>query len=113
MIRDRLVALLCWLFLGTAGAAPAAAAASAQDLESMRGMALLLGRAIGCGLDTDRAVKAIGAWLDQTFPPGSAEQTRYLQAFGADVRQHARQQQSGDSPDSCADVADALKSVDW
>ncbi len=112
MIRDRFIAALWCLFLGTA-AAPAAMAASAADLESMSRMALLLGRAVGCGLDTQRAVKAISTWLDQTFPPGSAEQTRYLRTFSADVRRHARQQQSGDSPDSCADVAEALNAVNW
>ena len=112
MIRERLIAALCCLLLGAA-AAPAAMAASAADLESMGRMALLLGRAAGCGLDTQRAVKAISAWLDQTFQPGSAEHTRYLQEFGAAVRRHARQQQKGESPDSCADVADALSAVNW
>ncbi len=112
MIRDRLVAALSCLLLGTA-VAPAALAASAADLETMSRMALLLGRAVGCGLDTHRATGAIGAWLDQVFPPGSADHMRYLQAFGADVRRHARQQQQGDTPDSCADVAEALSAVNW
>ena len=112
MIRVRLLAASCALLLGAAGPRPAVAA-SAADLETMSRMALLLGRAVGCGLDTRRAVKAIGAWLDQTFPPGSAERTRYMQVFGTDVRRHARQQQNGDTPDSCADVADALDAVDW
>ena len=76
-------------------------------------MALLLGRAVGCGLDTRRASGAIGAWLDQTLPPGSAEQTRYLPAFAADVRRHARQQQKGDTADSCADIAGALNALNW
>jgi hypothetical protein len=112
MVRERLVAALCSLLLGTA-APPVALAASAEDLETMSRMALLLGRAVGCGLDTDHAVKAISAWLDQTFPPGSAEQTRYLQTFGADVRRHAREQMKGDTPDSCADVANALSAMNW
>jgi hypothetical protein len=112
MIRVRLIAALCSLLVGAA-AARVTEAASAADLETMSRMALLLGRAAGCGLDTQRAVKAIGAWLDQTFPPGSAEHTRYLQAFGADVRRHAQQQQNGETPDSCADVASALNAVDW
>jgi hypothetical protein len=112
MIRAHLIAALSCLLLATA-APPAALAASQGDLETMSRMALLLGRAVGCGLDTDRAVKAISAWLDQTFPPGSAEQARYLQAFGADVRRHAQQQQSGDTPDSCADVGQALDAMNW
>ncbi len=112
MIRGRLVAALSCLLLGAA-VQPVALAASAADLETMSQMALLLGRAAGCGLETGRATNAIGAWLDQLFPPGSADHLRYLQAFGTDVRRHARQQQQGDSPDSCADVAEALNAMNW
>jgi hypothetical protein len=112
MIRERLVAALSCLLLGTA-ASPVALAASAADLETMSSMALLLGRAAGCGLDTRRATGAIGAWLDQIFPPGSADHMRYLQAFGDDVRRHARQQQQGDTPDSCADIAEAFNAMNW
>jgi hypothetical protein len=103
---------LAALLLGS-GLGPAGLAASAADLETMSRMALLLGRAVGCGLDTRRATGAIGGWLDQAFPPGSADHLRYLQAFGADVRRHAQQQQQGDTPDSCADVAEALSAVNW
>jgi hypothetical protein len=112
MLKRRVIAALSCLLLDAA-APPGAVAASPEDLESMGRMALLLGRAVGCGLDTRRAVHAISTWLDQTFPPGSADQTRDLQVFGADVRRHAEQQQKGESPDSCAEVADALKAVNW
>jgi hypothetical protein len=112
MVRRCVIAALSCLLVG-ATIPPPVRAASAEDLETMGRMALLLGRAVGCGLDTRRAVAAISAWLDQTFPPGSGEQTRYLQGFGADVERHARQQQKGESPDSCAEVADALKAVNW
>ena len=112
MLKAGFVAALFCLLLG-AGTPAAARAASAADLETMGEMALLLGRAVGCGLDTDRAAAAISAWLDQTFPPGSTDQARYLPAFSADVRRHAREQQSGDSPDSCADIAAALEAVNW
>ena len=95
------------------GLRPAALAASPADLETMSRMALLLGRAVGCDLDTRSATRAIGAWLDQTFPPGSADRTRYLPAFAADVRGHARQQQQGETSDSCADVAQALNALNW
>jgi hypothetical protein len=67
----------CALLLGVA-VAPVAKAASKADLERMNNMALLLGRAAGCGLDTDRATRVVGAWFDQTFPPGSIDQKRYL-----------------------------------
>jgi hypothetical protein len=105
-------AALSALLLGTC-IAPAAAAASKADLERMSNMALLLGRAAGCGLDTARATRVIGAWFDQTFPPGSIDQKRYLPIFTRDIRRHAEQQQSGNSPDSCTDIAEALHTMRW
>jgi hypothetical protein len=106
-----------WLTIGcvlfAAAVAPVAQAASKADLERMNNMALLLGRAAGCGLDTDRATKVIGAWFDQTFPPGSIDQKRYWPVFTKGVRRHAAQQQSGDSPDSCADIAQAFYTMRW
>jgi len=92
---------------------PGAEAASKADLERMNNMALLLGRAAGCGLDTERATGVIGAWFDQTFPPGSIDRKRYLPRFTSDIRLHAEQQQSGDSPDSCADIAEAFSNLRW
>jgi hypothetical protein len=100
------------LLLGTA-LAPGAEAASKADLERLDNMALLLGRAAGCGLDTDRATGVIGAWFDETFPPGSIDRKRYLPRFTSDIRLHAEQQQSGDSPDSCADIAEAFYNLRW
>jgi hypothetical protein len=96
-----------------AAVAPVAQAASKADLERMNNMALLLGRAAGCGLDTDRATGVIGAWFDQTFPPGSIDQKRYLPVFTREIRRHAEQQQSGKSPDSCADIAEAFHTMRW
>ncbi len=112
MGRLSAIAFSALVLLGP-GIQPAALAASAADLETMDRMALLLGRAVGCDLDTRRATRAIGAWLDQTFPPGSADRTRYLPVFTADVRRHAQQQQQGDTSDSCADVAEALNALNW
>jgi hypothetical protein len=95
------------------GFAPIAHSASDADLQRMNNMALLLGRAAGCGLDTDRATGVIGAWFDQTFPPGSIDQKRYLPVFTREIRRHAEQQQSGNSPDSCADIAEAFHTMRW
>lgn len=108
----RAVAAVLALLLGI-GLAPVAKAASEADLKRMNNMALLLGRAAGCGLDTERATGVIGAWFDQTFPPGSIEQRRYLPKFAQEIRRHAEQQQSGNSPDSCADIAEAFRTMRW
>ena len=107
-----------WLAIGGAlllGAAlaPVAEAASEADLKRLDNMALLLGRAAGCNLDTDRATGVIGAWFDQTFPPGSIDQKRYLPMFAREIRRHAAEQQSGNSPDSCSDIADAFRTMRW
>ena len=102
----------CALLLGVA-VAPVAKAASEADLARMDNMALLLGRAAGCGLDTERATGVIGAWFDQTFPPGSIAQKRYLPKFAKEIRRHAAEQQSGNSPDSCADIAEAFRTMRW
>jgi hypothetical protein len=105
-------AILLAVVIG-AGSAQLAEAASEADLQRMNNMALLLGRAAGCGLDTARATGVIGAWFDQTFPPGSIDQMRYLPVFAREVRRHAEAQQSGNSPDSCADVAQAFGTMRW
>jgi hypothetical protein len=106
-----------WLFaavlLAGSGAAGTADAASQAQLDRLNGFALLLGRAIGCELDTARAQDVIGAWLDETFPPGSAEQQRYLPRFVESLRFHAREQHLGHSPDSCSDIAHAFEDLYW
>jgi hypothetical protein len=85
---------------------------NAQTVHAAK-LAMILGRGVGCNLDTGRATRMIGAWLDHTFPPGSARQDIYMDLFADTVRQYAAQQQSGKSPDSCADVAEAFETMGW
>lgn len=108
--RNSVKALALLLGLGTV---QPALAASDAELREMDGYALLLGRGIGCGLDTDRAVGAIGAWFDRTFPPGSASHERYLPVLTNAVQLYAEQQRQGYSPDSCADIARAFATMRW
>jgi hypothetical protein len=112
MGKGRWIVVLGTLLVGTS-LAPSAQAASEAELERMSSLALLLGRGIGCNLETKRASAVIGSWFDQTFPPGSREQERYLPVFAEKVEQHAREQRRGDSPDSCADVANAFYTMRW
>jgi hypothetical protein len=111
MADSRWIAFAAALLLGTCLVQPARAASEAE-FERMSSLALLLGRGIACNLDTKRASGVIGSWFDQTFP-ASAEQERYLPVFAQEVEQHARQQRSGGSPDSCADVAHAFYTMRW
>lgn len=111
MLDGRWIALTAAALLAGSIALPARAASDAE-LERMSSLALLLGRGIGCNLDTKRASGVIGSWFDETFP-SSGEQERYLPVFAQEVEQHARQQRSGHSPDSCADVANAFYTMRW
>jgi hypothetical protein len=110
--RGRALAAVALLLFGL-GAAPVARAESDGEFERLESLALLLGRAIGCALDTERAAGQIRLWFDQTFPPGSEGRERYLRVFQDTVRGYAWQQQSGNSPDSCAEVSDALATMGW
>ena len=99
------------MLLGS-GLGPAGLAASPADLVTMSQMALLLGRAAGCGLDTRGATRAMVAGSIGPFRPARLAGA-LLPDFTADVRRHARQQQQGETSDSCADVAQALKALNW
>jgi len=112
MIRTALVAAFTMLLVGMA-VAPAAQAASEAEIERLSSFAMVLGRGIGCNLDTKRAAVMLENWFDKAFPPGSGEQEQYRPVFAAEVKQYARQQRSGDSPDSCADVAQAFYTLRW
>jgi hypothetical protein len=96
-----------------AGIAGNAAAASDSDIQTLDRFALLLGRGIGCELDTDQAVAYIHAWFEQTFPPVSAERQRNLSHFKQVVLYNAQQQRSGESPDDCSNVSNAFKALGW
>jgi hypothetical protein len=108
----RWMAIVGALLLGTS-LTQGARAASEAEIERLSSLALLLGRGIGCRLDTNRASAVIGSWFDKTFPPGTAAQERYLPVFAEEVEQHAREQRTGGSPDSCADVAHAFYTMRW
>jgi hypothetical protein len=51
--------------------------------------------------------------MDEVFPPGSADQQVYLPIFVQGMAYHAQQQQSGESPDSCASLKQTLDSMPW
>lgn len=110
MLDGRWIALAAAALLAGSIALPARAASQAE-VERLSNLALLLGRGIGCNLDTKRASGVIGSWFDDTF--ASAEQERYLSVFAEEVEQHARLQRGGHSPDSCADIANAFYTMRW
>jgi hypothetical protein len=107
------VPVSCSAFLLAAGIATSAAAASDAEVRTLERFGLLLGRGIGCDLNTDQAVAYINHWFEQTFPPVSADRQRNLAHFREITRFHAQEQRSGESPDECSNVSNAFKALGW
>jgi hypothetical protein len=88
-------------------------AATSADVDRLTTYAVILGRATGCGIDTERAAAQVGAWMDKRFPPGSKDQRIYLPIFVEGWKMHAERQRSGRSPDTCSQVQREFDSMKW
>ncbi|MNQ88224.1 hypothetical protein D3C85_1034810 [compost metagenome] len=88
-------------------------AATDSDIDKLTTYAVMLGRAVGCGLSTGYETSQVGAWMDERFPPGSADQQLYLPIFMAGVQDNAQKQSQGLSPDSCGAVQEQFELVSW
>jgi len=88
-------------------------AATRADIDKLTTYAVMLGRATGCGIDTERAAGQVGAWMDKRFPPGSKDQQTYLPIFIEGWKMHAERQRSGRSPDTCSQVQREFESIKW
>lgn len=88
-------------------------AASEADIDRLTTYAVIIGRAIACGVDTNDAMRRVGAWMDRKFPPGSSDQKTYLPIFMNGVEYHAAQQANGKSPDTCAQVKSTFRKMQW
>lgn len=86
---------------------------SDRDIDKLTTYAVILGRAIGCGISTEYESKRVGQWLDSKLPPGSAKQKTYLPIFVSGVQYHAEQQASGKSPDTCSQVRRTFNNMVW
>ena len=96
-----------------AAAASAAGRSAVTDanVDRMTSYAVILGRAVGCGLDTGAASRRVGVWMDATF---SADQRKvYLPVFITGMQQQAEGQRAGSSPDSCSQVRQQFWRVAW
>ena len=84
---------------------------TSAKVDRMTSYATIIGRAIGCGVDTAAETRRVGLWLDATF---TGEQRKvYLPTFAAGMKMHAQAQRAGSSPDSCATVRDQFARVHW
>ena len=88
-------------------------AATDSDIDKLTTYAVMLGRAVGCGLSTRDETSRVGAWMDERFPPGSADQQLYLPIFMAGVQDNAEKQSQGLTPDSCGTVKEQFQLVRW
>ena len=89
------------------------AAYNKGDIDKMTSYAVILGRAIGCGIDTDEAAKYVGRWFDSRWPRRSPDQGTYLMILADGIKMHADEQRSGRAPDSCSEVRRQFNLMKW
>lgn len=82
-----------------------------DPVDAMTTFAVILGRAIGCGVDVEKPANKVAIWMDNTF--SNKERATYLPVFAFGVEHHLKQQQSGKSPDSCRAVKSTYNSMEW
>lgn len=82
-----------------------------DPVDAMTTFAVILGRAIGCGVDVEKPANKVAIWMDNTF--SNKERATYLPVFAFGVEHHMKQQQSGKSPDSCRAVKSTYNSMEW
>lgn len=101
------------IFMGSLFASVRTMAASEANIDRLTTYAVIIGRAVACGVDTGDAMQRVGAWMDNKFPPGSSDQKTYLPIFMNGVMYHADQQANGKSPDTCSQVTNAFRKTQW
>lgn len=105
--------IMLFIFVSTVFFPSLTLAASKADIDRLTTYTVILGRAIACGVDTDDAMRKVGAWMDKKFPPGSSDQKIYLLIFMEGVKHHAEQQANGKSPDTCSQVRSTFRKMQW
>lgn len=84
-----------------------------QNVDKMTTYSVLLGRAIGCGMDVEKQMKRVGTWMDKVFPPGSSDQKVLLPIFIQGIMDNSKAQANGNSPDSCSQVRSSISKTKW
>lgn len=105
--------VMIFIFVSTVFIPTPTLAASQADIDRLTTYAVIIGRAIACGVDTDDAMRRVGAWMDVKFPPRSSDQKIYLPIFMEGVKYHAEQQANGKSPDTCSQVRSTFRKMQW
>ncbi len=87
------------------------AAAHAGNVDRLSTYAVLLGRGAACGADIDAPSTRVGAWIDQTW--SGKDRAAMMMAMIQGMEIAARDQAGGRSPDTCAQVRQALAKMQW
>lgn len=98
------------LILALAVTTPTAVSAQ-DDVDRISTYAVLLGRAVACGMNVDSPSRRVGAWIDRTW--SGKEKSAMLMAFMAGMENAAKMQRDGRTPDSCSKVRDVVNSTPW
>lgn len=101
--------VLC-VFLALATLTPGAVSAQG-DVDRLSTYAVLLGRAVACGVSVDSQSRRVGAWIDRTW--FGQERSAMVLAFAAGMENAAKMQRDGRTPDSCSKVRDVINTTPW
>lgn len=91
---------------------PVAKVPISDSIDRMTTYAVVLGRAIGCGMDVSGPSGRVGDWFDSNFPLGP-QKVQYLSIMAQGIKHHAEQQRRGNSPDSCSQVRVQMANFPW
>lgn len=101
------------IIFGTALLAVSSIALANQNVDKMTTYSVLLGRAIGCGMDVEKQMERVGTWMDKVFPPGSSDQKALLPIFIQGIMDNSKAQADGKSPDTCSQVRATISKTKW
>lgn len=89
----------------------AAISATEGDIDKLTTYASIMGRAVGCGINTEKEMGKVGAWMDSAFDLES--KPMFMLLFMQGVQMNAQTQMSGNSPDSCSDISKSYSKMSW
>lgn len=87
-------------------------AISVEDSNRMSNYITIIGRAIGCGMNTDTELIRVINWLQPKFSDAQ-EESMYTLIIAEFLEKNAREQSQGLSPDSCYEVRKQYNLINW
>lgn len=84
--------------------------------DKMASYAAVIGRGAACGGDPNEPLTRVGSWMDEWFADLNVSpkmQSNYLVIFMQGTEYHMKQQQAGNSPDSCSSALNTFNSIRW